>query len=140
MFRTGSIKGKSVLSFGIMSKNSKKTKSGTVSTVAVTQVNSPVELDKKGNIKIKIAAKPGAKVNAVTGIEEEGISVQISAPPVEGEANTELVKYLASLLGIKKSSVSLDRGSKSRQKVLLITETNLTVDNVLQKLKDNIVK
>lgn len=43
------------------------------------------------------------------GIEEEGVGVQISAPPVEGAANTELVKYLASVLGLRKSDVSLER-------------------------------
>lgn len=39
------------------------------------------------------------------------MGVAISAPPVEGEANTELVKYLASILGMRKSDVSLDRVS-----------------------------
>lgn len=44
-----------------------------------------------------------------TDISEEAIGVAISAPPVEGEANTELVKYLAAVLGARKSDVSLDR-------------------------------
>lgn len=39
------------------------------------------------------------------------MGVQINAPPVEGEANTELVKYLASVLGLRKSDVSLDKVS-----------------------------
>jgi uncharacterized protein YggU (UPF0235/DUF167 family) len=36
-------------------------------------------------------------------------SVQISAPPVEGEENTELVKCMATVLGLRKSDVSLDK-------------------------------
>lgn len=47
----------------------------------------------------------------VLDISSEGVGVQISAPPVEGEANTELVRYLASVLGLKKSEVSLDKVS-----------------------------
>jgi hypothetical protein len=39
------------------------------------------------------------------------VGVQINAPPVEGEANTELVKYMAAVLGVRKSDVSLDRVS-----------------------------
>ena len=43
------------------------------------------------------------------GITDDSVGIQISAPPVEGEANTELVKYLASVLGVRKSDVTLDR-------------------------------
>lgn len=44
-------------------------------------------------------------------ISDEAVGVAISAPPTEGEANTELVKYLASIFGLRKSDVSLDRVS-----------------------------
>jgi len=39
------------------------------------------------------------------------VGVQINAPPVEGEANTELIKYMAAVLGLRKSDISLDRVS-----------------------------
>jgi uncharacterized protein YggU (UPF0235/DUF167 family) len=42
-------------------------------------------------------------------IGNEAVGVQISAPPVEGEANTELVRYMAAVLGLRKSDVSLDK-------------------------------
>lgn len=42
-------------------------------------------------------------------ISEEGVGVQISAPPVEGEANTELVRYIADILGLRKGDLSLDK-------------------------------
>jgi len=42
-------------------------------------------------------------------ISFEGIGIQIAAPPVDGEANTEIVKYVASILGLRKSDVTLDR-------------------------------
>ncbi|EFN79854.1 UPF0235 protein C15orf40-like protein [Harpegnathos saltator] len=69
----------------------------------------PVLYDKDGNVTIKIQAKPGAKCNNITDITNEGVGVAISAPPTEGEANAELVKYLASIFGLRKSHVSLDR-------------------------------
>ncbi|XP_011146599.1 UPF0235 protein C15orf40 homolog [Harpegnathos saltator] len=93
----------------------------------------PVLYDKDGNVTIKIQAKPGAKCNNITDITNEGVGVAISAPPTEGEANAELVKYLASIFGLRKSHVSLDRGSRSRQKV--VTVTGITTDQVLEKLK-----
>jgi uncharacterized protein YggU (UPF0235/DUF167 family) len=42
-------------------------------------------------------------------IGSEAVGVQISAPPVEGEANTELLRYMAAVLGVRKSDVSLDK-------------------------------
>ncbi len=42
-------------------------------------------------------------------MNDDGIGVQINAPPIDGEANTELVKYLSSVLGVKKSDITLDR-------------------------------
>lgn len=77
-------------------------------------------------------AKPGAKVNAITGIGEEMVGVQIAAPPVDGEANTTLVKFLSKVLGVKKSDVSLDKGSRSRQKTVLVS--GLDRQTVLEKL------
>lgn len=48
----------------------------------------------------------------VVDVNHEGINIQINAPPVEGSANTELVKYIASFLGLKSSAVSLERVNK----------------------------
>ncbi|KAK7079529.1 hypothetical protein SK128_021881 [Halocaridina rubra] len=96
---------------------------------------SPVTRDKSGNVLIKIIAKPGAKENRITDITSEGVGVQIAAPPVDGEANTELLKFLASSLGLRKSDVALDRGSRSRQKTITVSGSSLeNVDKVLCSL------
>ncbi|XP_054278827.1 UPF0235 protein C15orf40 homolog [Macrosteles quadrilineatus] len=95
----------------------------------------PVSARKDGNISIKILAKPGAKTNNITDIGEEAVGVQISAPPVEGEANTELVRYMSGVLGLRKSDVTLDKGSRSRQKTILLQSGTLSVSEVIAKLK-----
>lgn len=46
-------------------------------------------------------------VNVISDVTPEGIGVQINAPPAEGEANTELVRYMSSVLGVRKGDVSL---------------------------------
>lgn len=70
------------------------------------------------------------------GFEDDGIGVQISAPPVDGEANTELVKYMAKVLGIRKSEISLDKGSRSRNKVLVVN--GLQKDAIITSIKSQI--
>ncbi|KAG5330354.1 CO040 protein, partial [Acromyrmex charruanus] len=116
---------------------SKQRSTRNTKTPKVTGTDDPstgsVVLNKDGNVAIKIQAKPGAKCNNVTDISDEAIGIAISAPPTEGEANAELVKYLASIFGVRKSDVSLDRGSRSRQKV--VTVSGITTDQVLTKLK-----
>lgn len=42
-------------------------------------------------------------------VSTEAVSVAISAPPTDGEANAELIRYLAEVLGLKKSHVCLDK-------------------------------
>lgn len=60
--------------------------------------------------------------------------MQIGAPPVDGEANTELVRFIARLLDLRKSDVSLDKGSRSREKVVLI-ESTMSPEEVRDRLK-----
>lgn len=67
-------------------------------------------------------------------ISANGVGVQIAAPARDGEANEELVHYLADILSIKKKSISLDKGSKSRQKMVTIDSAETSVDQVRERL------
>jgi hypothetical protein len=55
------------------------------------------------------------------GADEKGrpvLMVKLQAPPVEGKANTELLRFLADALDCAKSQVTLVRGETSRTKVV----------------------
>lgn len=116
-------------------KASGKSLSNDKKTAAAIQIGGPMSVDKSGNLQIKIHAKPGAKQNAITEISSDGFGVQIAAPPVEGEANTELVKFMAKTLELRKSDVQLDRGSKSRQKVILIAKNSISMERAMELLE-----
>jgi hypothetical protein len=73
------------------------------------------------SLRITVFAKPGSSTNQVTEVAHDAVHVQIAAPPVDGEANAELVKYLSKVLGVRKSDVSLDRGAKGRNKVVAVS-------------------
>ncbi|XP_044518453.1 UPF0235 protein C15orf40 homolog [Gracilinanus agilis] len=94
----------------------------------------PVAVDQSGSITIAIHAKPGSKQNAITDVTTENVSVAIAAPPSEGEANAELCRYLSKVLEIRKSDVILDKGGKSREKVVKILAST-TPEEILEKLK-----
>ncbi|KYB29573.1 UPF0235 protein C15orf40 homolog-like Protein [Tribolium castaneum] len=120
-----------------MSKKAKSKSTQKEKEVVTKEEEGPITLNKSKNIIISVLAKPGAKQNAITGINSDGVGVQINAPPSEGEANTELVKYMASVLGLRKSDVTLDRGFKSRNKVLKI-QGSITLEEVRRKLLNEI--
>lgn len=109
---------------------------GKNSSASEPPLTGPIQVDKSGNFAIKILAKPGSKQNGVTDITDEGIGVQIAAPPVEGEANTELIKYLSKVLGLRKSDLSLDKGSKSRTKtVTVINGDGISLSSLLDSFQ-----
>jgi uncharacterized protein (TIGR00251 family) len=53
-----------------------------------------------------------------SGISDEAVDINISAPPKDGEANEELIDFLSDVLGTKKSNISLSKGSKARHKLV----------------------
>jgi hypothetical protein len=56
----------------------------------------------------------------VAGERDGALVVRLTAPPVEGQANAALVRFLARQLGIPASTMSITRGAKGRDKVLLV--------------------
>jgi len=50
----------------------------------------------------------------------EALKVQVTAPPVEGEANAEVVKLLAKTLGVAKRDVEIASGETGRRKRIRI--------------------
>lgn len=121
----------------------KSTKAGKKEATTAKEPNKPqaINIDKNGDFSIKVLAKPGSKENGITGISEEGVEVKISAPPLDGEANTELISYLSKLFGIRKSDLTLDRGSRSRTKTVTVSkDSGLTIDKMNELLKSNIGK
>ncbi|XP_047452614.1 UPF0235 protein C15orf40 homolog isoform X2 [Mugil cephalus] len=104
-------------------------------TVAESRVSGPVSLDRSGAVVVVVHAKPGSKHSAITEVSAEAVGVAIAAPPTDGEANTELIRYLAEVLDLKKSHVSLDKGSRSRDKLIRV-DSSLSVEEVLRKLQE----
>ncbi|NXI97165.1 CO040 protein, partial [Psophia crepitans] len=94
----------------------------------------PVAAAGDGCVRVAVRAKPGARCSAVTDVTAEAVGVAIAAPPSEGEANAELCRYLSKVLEVKKSDVILEKGGKSRDKVVKIL-VSTTPDEILEKLK-----
>ncbi|XP_007943364.1 UPF0235 protein C15orf40 homolog [Orycteropus afer afer] len=124
------------LSFGsrMPKKATNKGKSQSKEPATLLPSLGPVAVDPKGCVTIAIHAKPGSKQNAITDLTDEAVNVAIAAPPSEGEANAELCRYLSKVLEHRKSDVLLDKGGKSREKVVKILAST-TPEEILAKLQ-----
>jgi len=63
---------------------------------------------------------PNAKETGVVGRHGDSIKVKLKARPIEGAANAALCQFLAEKLTVPERSVVLQRGLKSRDKVVRI--------------------
>ncbi len=70
--------------------------------------------------KIRVHASPRASRTKVLGYYDERVKIQLAAPPVDGAANEELVRFLAKALKVSKSSVTLCAGATGKRKTVEI--------------------
>lgn len=94
----------------------------------------PVGRDRSGAVSITVHAKPGCKHSSITAVSTEAVEVALAAPPVDGEANVELIRVLAEVLELKKSHIYLDKGSRSRDKQVRV-DSSLSPEEVLRRLR-----
>ena len=67
-----------------------------------------------------VRVQPRASRNAVAGEMGDALKIALTAPPVEGKANEACVDFLANLLKVPRSSVTIASGESSRNKVVRI--------------------
>ncbi|MFC1653726.1 DUF167 domain-containing protein [Patescibacteria group bacterium] len=72
--------------------------------------------------KVLIHAIPNAKKNEVKVIADNILKVKVSAPPINGKANKELIKILSKHYKIHKSDITFIRGVSSDKKVIGIPD------------------
>lgn len=74
-----------------------------------------------GSLLLRLHVQPRAAQNRIAGLQGEALKLRLSAPPVDGKANKAVLAYLASLLSLPKSALSLKSGQQSRQKTVRVT-------------------
>jgi uncharacterized protein (TIGR00251 family) len=63
---------------------------------------------------------PNAKIDGVLGEHGAAIKIKLRAPAVDGKANTTLRSFLSKELKIAERQIVLERGHKSRDKIIRI--------------------
>ncbi len=68
----------------------------------------------------QVKVHPRAKKNAITGQVGEALKLALRAPPVEGRANQACIEFLAEVLNVPRSSVTIAAGENSRNKLIRV--------------------
>ena len=61
---------------------------------------------------------PHAKKNAIAGELGDALKLSVAAPASDGRANQACIEFLANLLKVPRSSVTIASGQTSRRKVI----------------------
>lgn len=70
--------------------------------------------------RIEVRLRPRGHADELIGIVDGVLQARVSAPPVDGRANEALCRLVAKRAGVAPSRVSVVRGEKSRDKLLLV--------------------
>jgi uncharacterized protein (TIGR00251 family) len=73
---------------------------------------------KNDGVLLRVRIQPRASKSQLAGLigEPARLKIRISAPPVDGEANEEVVCFLSKLLSIPKSAITIVRGQTAKAK------------------------
>jgi uncharacterized protein (TIGR00251 family) len=77
-------------------------------------------------VRLQVRVQPRASHNRLVGLRGDALKLQVTAPPVEGEANAAVIRLLASIVGVPQSAVQVVGGAKSRDKFVEIQTADPT--------------
>jgi uncharacterized protein (TIGR00251 family) len=70
---------------------------------------------------LALHVQPGSRRTQVAGRHGDALKIRVAAPPVEGKANAELLRFLGAAFGVPARRIELVSGDSSRAKVVRIT-------------------
>lgn len=82
-------------------------------------MNIPYTKSKNG-ILIKVRVDTKTSKSCISEIFSDFIKIKLHSPPVDGEANKELIKLLSDTFSVKKSSIKIIKGKNSKDKIIEI--------------------
>lgn len=75
----------------------------------------------ENSLNIQVQIQPGSSKDQIIGLHNGRLKIKISAPPVDGKANQNLIEFIAKALGVSKSKIEIVKGRTSKLKTLKIS-------------------
>ena len=71
--------------------------------------------------QILVEVRPNSSKVSIEKVTDIVYKVKLTAPPVDGKANIQLIKVLADYFEVSKSQVAIKAGKTSKTKVVIIS-------------------
>lgn len=76
--------------------------------------------DTNKGLQFKIQVQPRASRNEICGWQGDALKIRLTAPPVDGEANSACIRFLADFFHVARNQVNITGGLKSKHKLIEI--------------------
>ena len=86
----------------------------------------------RDGLTVRLRVQPRARRCEISGVYNGALKIKVPAPPLDDAANNAVIEYLASIVGVSKSRISILSGAKSRNKVIRIE--NMSLKDFYKKL------
>ena len=91
-------------------------------------------------LRLKIILQPKASKDQIVGLHDDELKITITAPPVDGQANAHLMKFLSKAFKVPKSAIILEKGELNRHKQVWIPSPKLIPSEIQKSLIKSVKK
>lgn len=99
--------------------------------MAICLINA-IEQNAQG-LRLRIFLQPKASKDQIVGLHDNELKITITAPPVDGQANAHLLKFLSKTFKVPKSTILIEKGELNRHKQIFIPAPKV-IPNVIAHL------
>ncbi|XP_024540555.1 UPF0235 protein At5g63440 isoform X1 [Selaginella moellendorffii] len=81
-----------------------------------------------GLVQVAIEVEDRAQRSAITRVNADDVRVTVAAPAARGEANNELLEYMAKVLSLRATQMTLQRGWNNKSKLLVVSMISISCE------------
>lgn len=98
---------------------------------AVLNAHLPIRFNQNTDeLTLRLYIQPKASRDKIMGIHDNEIKIAITAPPVDGQANQHLTKFLAKQFKVAKGSIIIEKGELGRHKQVKVLQPSIIPDEI----------
>ena len=100
-----------------------------------TASESFLSISPDGTVSIRVYVQPKASRSRLVGLHDGCLKLAVTAPPADGKANKEVVKFLAGIFGIPVREVTMKSGLQSRKKLVAVNVSDVNkIRSAIEKI------
>jgi hypothetical protein len=73
-----------------------------------------------GAVTFSVRVHARTRRDGISGVVGDSLKLDLTAPPIEGQANDACIRFFAEFLKVPRSSVTIAAGTSSRNKVIRV--------------------